>query len=364
MRHTVHVICPWIPEDGLHAGYEVLQSYKRSAIKLGVELRLDIIGEQRFLALLMKISRRMTKQNLYAFSSILNIFLIIWVSLKYRNKNIFIYIEPDFLMLARSLSKIMDVGIIVHDDPVCYFKRAKKSASLISTNTQRFKDICSNAKCGIFISEFMKKTYKTKNESNFQAVHISYNMNTDHSKSVRNTAYNRIGIFGTPLSNELMDKSLDPIIQLSKILNEGDEIFIFNCRSDYFLKNVKSFKWMETKEYTELVNMCNFSLVDDKSYDIDFANYSFPTKLVFSIYNSLPVIYTGPEESAVAQFILEEKLGVVALPNDLNDLQSKFAYLKKHEEFFIRNCRDCYFRYFRQEVQTDKLNKVFRFFNV
>lgn len=364
MKHTVHVICPWIPEDGLHAGYEVLQSYKRSAINLGVEIRLDIIGKQRFFALLMKISRRMTKQNLYIFSSIFNIFLIIWLSLKYCNKNIFLYIEPDFLKLAWCLSKIMGVGIIVHDDPVCYFKRAQKSASIISTNTKRFKDICRNAKCGIFISEFMKKTYKTKNESYFQAVHISYGLNSEYSKPVRNTAHSRIGIFGTPLSDELMDKSLDPITQLSKILNEGDEIFIFNCRSDYLEGNIKSFKWLETEKYTELVNMCNFSLVDDKSYDIDFANYSFPTKLVFSIYNSLPVIYTGPKDSAVAQFILDEKLGVVALPNDLNDLQLKFAYLREHEEYFNRNCRDCYCKYFRQEVQTEKLNKVFKFFNV
>lgn len=364
MTNRIYVVCPWIPSNGRHAGYEVLQSYQSSAAKFGVEMRLDILGHMSTFALLMKISRRMINRNAYAFSFTLNLAFTIWLFLKYRNKNIFLYIEPEFLILAQYLSKLMSVGIIVHDDPIAYLKRNRKSEVIISKNAKRFRDVCHNAICGIFISEFMKKAYEVCYEQHFQAIHISYTASQICSSMKQSTIYNRIGIFGTPLTNELIDKSLDPITQLSKTLKDDDEICIFNCNISYSEKNIKTFEWLEQEQYLKVVNSCNFSLVDDKSYDNDFANYSFPTKLVFSIFNAIPVLYTGPKDSAIAQFILAEKIGVLASPTDLNDLQSKFEHLKKNEKYFQGNSRACYFKHFRQELQLEKLKQVLRSFNV
>lgn len=364
MTNAVHVVCPWIPADGSHAGYEVLQSYKRSAANLNVKIRVDIIGEKRLFSILMKISRWMINRNLYSLSLTLNLTLTVWLFLKYRNKNTLLYIEPHFLILAQYLCAIARVGIIVHDDPIAYLKRNKKSEYIISRNSKRFQKICVNAICGIFISEFMKNTYKIRNEMYFQAVHIAYSSSSNCSQVARHNGCDRIGVFGTPLSNELIDKNLDPITQLSKILHEGDEINVFNSDINYLEENIKTFKWMESDEYSKIVSQCNFSLVDDKSDDIDFANYSFPTKLVFSIYNSLPVLYTGPRDSAVAQFILKENIGVHASPADLNDLRLKFDSLKTNEKFFKRNCQKCYVKNFQQEIQVEKLNKVLGAFSV
>ena len=87
----------------------------------------------------------------------------------------------------------------------------------------------------------------------------------------------------------------------------------------------------------------------------NIVNSSFPSKLVTYATASLPVLYFGPPNAAVAEF-LKINGGAIMIPNDLSDFKIDDA-IARHQQLSLE-IRDIYLRYFSEQIFKNNVTKL------
>lgn len=354
------IYCPWIRGRAQHAGNEVVQNYIRLARQLNISIDMVLFSSATIVIFYNKLLTKSLFSN-FALHLLCSLPMIIYLKLFTEKKKKILYVEPHTLLSIYMISFVEnDMGLIIHDDPISYMKRHGLNRKIRNRYCKIFQKCLAKSTFGFVISQYMLDSYGLASRERFQVLHITYKEIESENRALMQADKFVIGVFGQPFSQPVEGKCKDPIqlIANEQLHDRTIKIKIFNCNYDYLEINVETFTWLDRQQYLKQVSECDVSLVDDDPTDYDFANYSFPTKLVFSLSRGLPIIYSGPKNSAVTNYIQENQIGVhVALKSDA-DVRNSLSELVTSYKNFSRNCIYMYNRDFNEDIALQKIRKV------
>ena len=337
-----------------------MQNYIRLARQLNISIDMVLFSRTPMLVFYNKLLTKSLFSN-FALHLICSLPMIVYLILCTGSKKKILYLEPHTILSIYMISFIEnDFGLVIHDDPISYMKRHGFNKKLQNRYQNIFKKCLAKCTFGFVISQYMLDAYGLAGKERFQVLHITYKNCPSANRVQMHADKMVLGVFGQPFSKPSLGKFKDPIQLIAGVQSHERtiQIKIFNCNYDYLESNVETFTWLENQQYLQQVSECDVSLVDDNPIDYNFANYSFPTKLVFSLSRGLPIIYSGPKNSVVSNYIQENEIGVHVSLKSNSDVRYSLSKLERNYKRYSKNCIHVYNRDFNEDVARKKIKKV------
>jgi hypothetical protein len=337
-----------------------VQNYIRLARQLNISIDMVLFSRTPMVILYNKLLTKSLFSN-FIIHFLCSLPMVVYlVSCTNKNKKIF-YVEPHTVLSIYIISILQrDFGLIIHDDPISYLKRHGLNKNLKNHYHKMFHKCLEKSNFGFVISEYMRDSYGLATRDRFQVLHITYTDTERENHIFKSTDDIVLGLFGQPFSQSIEGKDIDPVrlIANTELQDRMLKVKIFNCNYNYTEANIETFSWLDRQHYIQQVSECNVSLVDDDPIDVDFANYSFPTKLVFSLSCGLPIVYSGPKNSVVSNYIQENGIGVHVSLKSNSDVRQSLSKLERNYKRYSKNCIYVYNRDFNEDVARKKIKKV------
>ena len=289
-------------------------------------------------------------------------------------KKAIFYCHPSYFHIYRYILKKqkIDFHLTIHDNPFNTIKLESRIGYSLDNVQKDMSFFIKNASSVDCISERMLNlfgSFPAKNNAivqkgKFLPADISDELlfKKNNIKKLESIIISSIGNAWTTELRELDDDSVVDLLNCIKNMRKKKKEISFHITTPYFPYETKYLfisrhDYLSDKELQKLLEETTIGYAYDPFTDvlIEFAKYSFPSKIVTYVTNGIPFIYHGSQNSPVSDLVEKYRCGVVVDSRSPDLLESAIGDIVSNYEQYQKQCASAWLG----EFDLDKIQEEF-----